>query len=74
MLLFTITDNGSGIRPELLAKLNDIESEEGHGIKNVMKRINLYYGEKASVKLSSKVGEGTTVNIWMPLERIDANV
>ncbi len=63
-----IQDNGKGIEPGLLEKLNN-EKEElaGHlGIANVRKRLKLYYGEQAEVFFESETGVYTKVHIFIP--------
>lgn len=53
---FTIKDNGVGIE--------DLEkTESGYGIKNVRERLKLFYGEESTLFISSKVNEGTCIEI-----------
>ncbi len=54
----TITDNGVGFNTELK---NDFD---GIGLKNIDARINYLKGE---VKYQSSLGNGTVVDIWVPL-------
>lgn len=63
---FLIQDNGCGINPELVRELNDIKSDAGHGIKNTMRRLHLYYEGRASVVIKSEPGHGTLVIIDVP--------
>lgn len=63
---FLIQDNGCGINPELVRELNDIKSDAGHGIKNTMRRLHLYYEGRASVVIKSEPGHGTMVIIDVP--------
>ena len=63
---FLIQDNGCGINPELVRELNDIKSDAGHGIKNTMRRLHLYYEGRASVVIKSEPGHGTLVVIDVP--------
>lgn len=63
---FLIQDNGCGINPELVRELNDIKSDAGHGIKNTMRRLHLYYEGRASVVIKSESGHGTLVIIDVP--------
>jgi two-component system, sensor histidine kinase YesM len=53
---FIIRDNGVGI--EHLEK-----TEGGYGIKNVRERLKLFYGEESTLFISSKVNEGTCIEI-----------
>jgi len=72
-LLIEVTDNGIGMTPEKAANLL-FESEPGRrrnqggiGVLNVHERIQLYYGQEYGLKFISMPGEGTTVQIWLPL-------
>ena len=59
---FTIKDNGVGIQ--------DLEKiEYGYGIKNVRERLKLFYGEDSTLFISSKVNEGTCIEISFRDER-----
>ena len=48
---------------ELAEKICDMSSEAGYGIKNVIKRIQLYYGDEGSLSIRSTPQVGTTVEI-----------
>lgn len=70
-LVIRIKDNGPGIKPEILYKLNedlDKSTEDGRhiGLKNVHQRIKYRYGEKYGLKILSEVGVGTEVYILIP--------
>ena len=72
VLRYTIRDNGIGMSRETCENLFDdratIKSKgSGVGIKNVNKRIQLYYGEGYGMKVESELEEGTTVWIEIPL-------
>lgn len=62
-----VQDNGHGMPPEMLEKLNDKTAElKGHvGIANVRKRLELYYGEEADIYFESSEGEGTVVHLFV---------
>lgn len=62
-----IQDNGCGIAPEFLKKLNSgQEILKGHlGITNVRKRLRLYYGENQDIYFESTQGSGTTVHLFV---------
>lgn len=61
-----IQDNGQGMDPDMVAKLNQDECEmEGHlGIANVRKRLKLYYGGQAALYFESEVGNYTKVHLF----------
>lgn len=79
VIFLTVTDNGQGIPPDMLAELNGklregaSFTELGHrtkqsiGLKNVHSRIELYYGSGYGLKISSMEGQGTTVTIRIPV-------
>ncbi len=58
-----VYDNGKGMTREQIGHVLDINSSEGKGIgiKNVIGRLNLYYGDKYSIRISSVPGEFTEV-------------
>lgn len=67
-----VKDDGVGMEEETAAKIltdNDQFQPEGHtriGLKNVDRRIRMYYGEENPITITSKPGEGTTVTICIP--------
>lgn len=65
-----IQDNGQGMNPDMVARLNQEECEmEGHlGIANVRKRLKLYYGGQAALYFESEVGNYTKVHLFIPIE------
>ncbi|WP_270165452.1 cache domain-containing sensor histidine kinase [Paenibacillus sp. SYP-B4298] len=74
-LRIIITDNGVGIAPERLSRLQaaldapDMLEQSGHeriGLLNVSQRLQLMYGQEARLQLSSAPGQGTQVELWLP--------
>ncbi|MBQ8954282.1 MAG: histidine kinase [Clostridia bacterium] len=71
-LHIAIADTGSGIRPEVLEKLEKREpyvDEAGHrhiGIYNCFRRIELFYGEEGDIHFSSGQGGGTQIYLIIP--------
>ena len=62
-LVFTVYDNGYGIPPNTLEKLNDLPHyTEGYGIKNVYQRLQLLCGD-VSIHFESRQGSFTNVTI-----------
>lgn len=59
-MVFTIEDDGVGI--EDMSRL-----ENGYGVRNVIERIKLNYGEKYGVTFESSPGNGTKVTIVVPV-------
>jgi two-component system sensor histidine kinase YesM len=68
-LHFFIRDTGVGIEEEELAELNNLmksNKKTGIGIRNVMERLMLHFGEEAKVKFEKTANAGTTVHIIIP--------
>ena len=63
-----IEDNGCGITPETLKRLNDEQQDmDGHvGITNVRKRLKLYYGDDATIYFEGMLGSWTKVHLFVP--------
>ncbi|UKS27883.1 histidine kinase [Paenibacillus sp. HWE-109] len=79
-LLISVKDNGIGMSPDLVQNLLEelksadsvaILSTEGQsiGLRNVLSRCRLNYGEQCQLELQSKLGEGTELNLILPLIR-----
>jgi two-component system sensor histidine kinase YesM len=67
-LLFVVKDNGLGIKPEILKSiLAQNPKSSGVGVKNVHERIQLFYGSAYGLNIESRVEEGTTVTIVLPV-------
>ena len=67
-----VEDNGIGMEEELASSIltdNDLNKPDGHthiGLKNIDRRIRMYYGEETPITITSKPGKGTTVTICIP--------
>ena len=74
-LIIEVTDNGVGMTPETVAKLNEDMhdkyklGEEHIGIRNVNQRLKLLLGDDAEIKISSKAGEKTKITLLLPLQK-----
>ncbi len=71
-LILTVEDNGVGMSDD---QLRHIQADRAHregfnsiGIRNVMERIKLHYGDGYGVVLSSEAMRGTKVVITLPME------
>lgn len=67
----TVKDNGKGIAPSLVESFNNeifhtIEDNSHIGMKNAIARLHMYYGSKASVNVTSTLGEGTVITLLIP--------
>jgi two-component system sensor histidine kinase YesM len=66
-IIFKIQDNGKGITKEQIDNIfNRVNKTNSYGIRNIIDRIKLLYGEDYGVKIDSVLGEGTTVEISIP--------
>ena len=66
-IYIAIKDNGKAISADVLKELNsgNFDVKNHVGIANVKKRMELYYGQQASVYFESRAGEGTTVHLFV---------
>ncbi|WP_127497422.1 sensor histidine kinase [Paenibacillus glycanilyticus] len=70
-----VTDNGKGIEPETLLKLEAGERDvHGNhlGIHNVERRIQLVYGAPYGLRFESRPNAGTTVSFILPISKEDS--
>ena len=65
-MLMAVEDNGPGMEQEEADKLVTYQAS-GYGLKNVNDRLKLLYGEKYGVLVFSKVGDGTRVEMRIPM-------
>lgn len=63
-LLIEIVDDGEGM--SRLWSSHDSPEDEGIGLSNVHKRLQLLFGNSAGLEISSSPGAGTTVRIVIP--------
>lgn len=77
LLILSVMDNGYGIMPdkieEIYASFQDKNVYNGVGLKNVYQRLKIYFGEKADVKVTSVLDEGTTVTLFIPVKERKIN-
>lgn len=71
-LIFTVSDNGNGMEEEHLTLLRDYLEDKNTafnsiGLKNIKKRIQLYYGKEYDLSIDSRLHQGTTVTIIIPI-------
>jgi two-component system sensor histidine kinase YesM len=67
-ILFTVTDNGSGMTQEQISAImqKDRSDRAGIGIKNVNDRLAIYFGPAYGIQIDSEPDCGTSVLIRMP--------
>ena len=70
-LLLKVSDNGSGIPPEVLERLNSHELiPGGHlGLNNVDRIVRLSYGESCGLSAYPNEGGGSCVQLRLPMQK-----
>lgn len=71
-----IEDNGCGIPEEIVREMNQgifrkTEDKNHIGMENAITRLYMYYGEKTNVVIKSRQGEGTLVQIRIPITGVE---
>ncbi|RDI45400.1 sensor histidine kinase [Falsibacillus pallidus] len=65
-----VKDNGYGIEEKMLERMGKelMASESGSGLAlyNINRRLSILYGPKSTLKIQSKIGEGTMVSFFIP--------
>ncbi|MEG1474081.1 MAG: ATP-binding protein, partial [Christensenella sp.] len=72
-LIFTIDDNGRGMRAHELERIFDKNRKSAikHGgiaMRNIKDRIELYYGKEYGVRVESVYRRGTRVTVTLPVK------
>jgi sensor histidine kinase YesM len=75
ILSIVIEDNGAGILPDRLARLQaQLRGEEpakSIGLLNVHERLRLHFGETFGISISSEEGRGTVTTLTLPVLRAE---
>lgn len=69
-LVLEVVDNGAGMTPEQLAQVRRQLSGEEHanvGIRNVLKRVRLHFGDAYGLEVTSEKAVGTCVRLTLPV-------
>lgn len=72
-LLFIVEDNGGGITAERLEEVNRIinteeeDAESFYALKNINRRIKLFYGENYGIMIRNNQTGGLTVSVRIPV-------
>lgn len=77
-LQISVSDNGKGIEPDKLKELlyairKEDSSGTNIGIRNVYRRLELYYADQVRFEISSTPGLGTLVTFGIPLRLLELN-
>lgn len=75
-LCVSVRDNGKGIEPEkhremLISMRSESTSGNSIGIRNVYRRLELYYNDLVRFDIDSKPNQGTTVSFEIPIRLLD---
>ena len=78
-LKIVVKDNGKGMTEEEQKQLQkqideEIQSGKNIGMANVNQRIRLFYGEEYGIQIESRQGEGTEVEIILPIRKYSENM
>ncbi len=69
-LVITVEDNGVGIPPELLERINrgeNVSEKAQIGVQNVKERIQLNFGSNYGMHIESRQWEGTKIILTLPV-------
>ncbi|MCQ2573238.1 MAG: histidine kinase [Treponema sp.] len=77
-IVLSVQDFGEGMSEDQLKRIKDYladstyerDSKGSIGLKNIQQRLTVFYGEEYKVQINSKLGEGTTISVPVPLKRI----
>lgn len=79
-ILISVLDDGIGMSLEQTRKINDFAqyhmedaSYTGLGVRNIIERLHLVYGDAARFQVTSEVDWGTTVDLWIPMIQEEGN-
>ena len=68
-LVFCVEDDGVGIPPQLLSKIQGSPYQsDGYGMQNIRERIRIAYGRGYGISIQSLPGMGTRVVLTLPAE------
>lgn len=74
MIIFEIEDNGNGMKMDVCEKIRlkmnstILGIGDSIGMRNVNQRIKVYFGEPYGININSKIKEGTTVSLCIPIK------
>jgi two-component system sensor histidine kinase YesM len=71
-LIVTVRDNGKGILEKELESLqkDSFRLRTGYGLSNINERIRLYFGSQYGIRIESRQGEYTSVQVILPLQSV----
>jgi two-component system sensor histidine kinase YesM len=68
-----IEDNGVGMDMGKVQQsmVHQAATKKGYALYNIVNRLNLYYGDAASIELFSSPGRGSRTDLWIPMRKGD---
>ncbi len=78
-MIVTIKDDGIGIEPDRLERIQKTLTEDYYdtkehvGLLNTQARIKLNYGKDYGLTIESRIGDGTTVLLKLPMQQMEKN-
>ncbi len=73
-LYFRIVDDGIGMNQEQIKGIylacEQENSKRCIGLKNVYRRLKIYYGEEGTLRIASEVGEGSRICFSIPIDKL----
>ncbi len=71
-LIMICSDDGAGMKPEVLENIrsilaNGINKSSHMGLYNINRRLQLKYGEGYGIQIDSEYGKGTTLKVTLPV-------
>ncbi|OAS24555.1 hypothetical protein A8708_10990 [Paenibacillus oryzisoli] len=66
--MIRVRDNGSGMDASEVSSKGERSNDGGYAIGNLISRLQLYYGDRAELRLDSAPDQGVTATITLPLE------
>lgn len=67
-LLIAVRDNGCGMEEEEVQALFGPEPEKGYAVSNLIRRLQLYYGDSAVFVVNSEPERGTEIRMSLPMK------
>ena len=68
--VLTVSDNGVGMSEKQLAELNEaiqtFDEKKGYGVRNVNRRLRIFFGEQYGLTYHNNEPDGVTVEIRIP--------
>lgn len=77
-IVLSVQDFGQGMSEEQVNNILEYLANSGYerdskgsiGLKNIQQRLTVFYGDDYKMEVKSKLGEGTTISVPVPLKRV----